>query len=190
MERVNATQLSHTTDNFTSRAILFSGIEVKPENGDQKEAELQMGIWMAASLRKKMELAKKASLGTSVSETEPVSDLEVCHDLYETSDTGIDQGHPSLAGLLEPSLTIIGHEHKIYYAYPSSAAGDVTILGPDEKFTNLSTRSVQGIFKLISFYGIILDYGYRVETVNGLEREGGLWGDYLASIADNLGSIR
>lgn len=36
--------VSHTTDNFTSRAVLFSGIEVKPENGDQKEAELQIGI--------------------------------------------------------------------------------------------------------------------------------------------------
>jgi len=45
--------VSHTTDNFTSRAVLFSGIEVKPENGDQKEAELQMGIWMAASFRRR-----------------------------------------------------------------------------------------------------------------------------------------
>jgi hypothetical protein len=35
LEEVNAMHVSHTTDNFTSRAVLFLGIEVKPENGDQ-----------------------------------------------------------------------------------------------------------------------------------------------------------
>lgn len=40
---VNAINVPHTTVNFTSRAVLFSGIGVKPENGDQKEAELQTG---------------------------------------------------------------------------------------------------------------------------------------------------
>lgn len=76
--------VSHTTDNFTSRTVLFSGIEVKPENGDQKEAELQMGIWMAASLRKKMELARGAFSGTPASESEPVSNSGLGHNLDET----------------------------------------------------------------------------------------------------------
>jgi hypothetical protein len=63
LEAANAMPVSHTTDNFTSRTLLFSGIEVKPENGDLKEAELQMSIWMAASLRKKIEFAKSFQAG-------------------------------------------------------------------------------------------------------------------------------
>jgi hypothetical protein len=179
--------ISHTTDNFTSRTVLFSGIEVKPENGDQKEAELQMGIWMAAGLRKKMELARRAFSGTPASESEPVSNSGLGHDLDETQNPSINANDPSITALLEPALAIIGHEHKIYYAYPSSATGDITILGPDEKFTNLSTRSVQGIFKLLSFYATILDYGYRGEMESGQESEGGLWGDYLEKAIKEVG---
>jgi hypothetical protein len=172
LEEVNAMHVSHTTDDFTSRAVLFSGIEVKPENGDQKEAELQMGIWMAASLRKKMELARNAFIGTPGLVQNPT----------------INEADLSITALLEPALTIIGHEHKIYYAYPTSATGDITILGPDEKFTNLSTRSVQGIFKLISFYATILDYGYRVEIDSGQDSNGGLWGNYLEKIITKVSS--
>ena len=142
-------QVSHTTDNFTSRAILFSGIEVKPENGDQKEAELQMAIWMAASLRKKMDLARTPLFKVIVSQF------------------GVGNRTPLIpapTALLEPALTIIGHEHKVYYAYPSSEEnGNITILGPDEKLADLSTRSVEGIFKLIRLYGSILNYGSHVE---------------------------
>lgn len=63
----------------------------------------------------------------------------------------------------------------------------MTILGPDEKFTNLSTRSVQGIFKLISFYATILDYGYRVEMESEEQSEGGLWGNYLEKVIKEVG---
>ncbi|KAF1994105.1 hypothetical protein P154DRAFT_476490 [Amniculicola lignicola CBS 123094] len=176
LEEAQLMHVSHTTDNFTSRAILFSGIEVKPENGDQKEAELQMSIWMAASLRKKMELARRAFPETVVLEIDPASESGVT---YPTTLVP-----PSPTALLEPALTIIGHEHKIYYACPSSAAGDrdITILGPDEKFTNLSTRSVQGIFKLIKFYGGILDYGYKTDEESEHEGEEGLWGQFLGRI--------
>ncbi|KAF2254344.1 hypothetical protein BU26DRAFT_136771 [Trematosphaeria pertusa] len=186
LEEANAIHVSHTTDNFTSRAFLFSGIEVKPENGNQKEAELQMGIWMAASLRKKMELARRASFGIPVSESESASNSGVSHDSNEIKNPDNNADDPSITALLEPALTIIGHEHKIYYAYPSSATGDITILGPDEKFTNLSTRSVQGIFKLISFYATILDYGYRAQLDSGQESDGGLWGDYLEKIVKEV----
>jgi len=124
--------VSHTTDNFTLCAVLFSGIEVKPENGDQKEAELQMGIWMAASLRKKMELARRAFSGTPVSESKPACNFGVGHDSNETQNPDVNADDPSITALLEPALAIIGHEHKIYYAYPSSVTGDITILGPDK----------------------------------------------------------
>ncbi|RMD39683.1 hypothetical protein DV735_g5444, partial [Chaetothyriales sp. CBS 134920] len=155
--RLEETTLSHTTDNFTSRAVLFSGIEVKPENGDHREAELQMGIWMAASLRKKMELASRAF----PSESEPG------HDSNGT-ESDINAGDRAITALLEPAVTINGHEHRIYYAYPSSPTGDITILGPDEQLTNLSTRSVQGIFKLLKVYATILAYGrgYQEKVIN------------------------
>ncbi|KAF1363471.1 hypothetical protein EJ07DRAFT_173284 [Lizonia empirigonia] len=65
LEAAKAMPVSHTTDNFTSRTFLFSGIEVKPENGDLKEAQVQMCVWMAASLRKKIELAKSFHTSTS-----------------------------------------------------------------------------------------------------------------------------
>lgn len=100
--------------------------------------------------------------------------------------TGQLTPYTTITALLEPALAIIGHEHKIYYAYPSSTTGDITILGPDEKFTNSSTRSVQGIFKLISFYATILDYGYQVEKENGREVDGGLWGDYWRKLLKKL----
>lgn len=179
--------VSHTTDNFTSRTLLYSGIEVKPENGDQKEAELQMGIWMAASLRKKMELAKSAFSGTAASERESLSNPEPHNELSGTQASDFIVHGSSFTALLEPSLAIIGHEHKLYYAYPSSAAGDVTILGPDEKFMNLSTRSVQGIFRLISFYATILDYGYGENTASGEGSEGGLWVDFLKKVTKEIG---
>jgi hypothetical protein len=146
-----------------------------------------MGIWMAASLRKKMELARRA-FGTLVSESESASSSGVRLDFNETENPDVNANDPSITALLEPALTIVGHEHKIYYAYPSSTTGDITILGPDEKFTNLSTRSVQGIFKLISFYATILDYGYRAEVNSGQEGDGGLWSDYLKKVIKEVGS--
>ena len=114
-----------------------------------------------------MELARRAFSGTPVSESKPAFNSGVGHDSNKTQNPDVSTDDPSITALLEPALAIIGHEHKIYYAYPSSVTGDIRILGPDEKFTNLSTRSVQGIFKLISFYAITLDYGYRVEMESG-----------------------
>jgi len=49
--------ISHTSDNFTQAAALFSGIKVKPPNGGAVEAQVQVSIWLAASLRKKADLA-------------------------------------------------------------------------------------------------------------------------------------
>lgn len=177
--------VSHTTDNFTSRVLLYSGFEIKPENGDQKEAELQMGIWMAASLRKKTGLAKKAALETALSQSDRASDEPGDQGPRKWQDDSNDEDEDededySIDALLEPGSTMIGHEHKIYYAYPSSAKGDTTVLGPDEMFLNLSTRSPQGICKLIVMYSIILDYGYATEAGEGL------WNGYLRKVIEGL----
>ncbi|KAF1969952.1 hypothetical protein BU23DRAFT_601152 [Bimuria novae-zelandiae CBS 107.79] len=88
LDIVNNREIGHTLDTFTKRTALFSGFEVKPASGDHTEAELQMSVWIAASLRKKQELARIAQ--TSF---EPTT-------------------------MVEPALTIVGHEHSVYYAYP------------------------------------------------------------------------
>lgn len=170
--------VSHTSDNCTQRLGLFSGIEVKPENGDLKEAELQITIWMAASLRKKMELARLAfpmsdvplTLGTQADNAATVNDKVVAN---------VSPMH-----LLEPALAIIGNEHKVYYAYPTSTAGDVTLLGPDDRFAVLTTRSVQGIFKLVQFYGRLLEWGFDGGTSTHIER--GLSGAFLCPVLETL----
>ncbi|KAF2680726.1 hypothetical protein K458DRAFT_392398 [Lentithecium fluviatile CBS 122367] len=88
LDAVNRREIGHTLDTFTKRTALFSGFEVKPASGDYTEAELQMSIWIAASLRKKQELA------------------QITQTLFEP------------AMIVEPALTIVGHEHSVYYAYP------------------------------------------------------------------------
>ena len=172
--------VSHTLDNCTQRLALFSGIEVKPENGDLKEAELQVSIWMAASLRKKMELARLA-FPMSVPPSTP-------DDTADNATTPMDKAITTVQSLhlLEPAITIIGNEHKIYYAYPSSLKGDVTVLGPDEKFAGLSTRSVQGIFKLVRFYGRMLAWGFDREAITNVHGTG-LWEAFLGPVLESLG---
>ena len=171
--------VSHTLDNCTQRLALFSGIEVKPENGDIKEAELQVSIWMAASLRKKMELARLAF---------PMSDLpSTPDDASDNANTSMDKVIATVQSLhiLEPAVTVIGNEHMIYYAYPSSPKGDVTVLGPDEKFVSLSTRSVQGMFKLVRFYGRMLAWGFNREAFTNMHRAG-LWEAFLGPVLETL----
>jgi hypothetical protein len=58
-----------------------------------------------------------------------------------TSESGLGHRTPPIpvpAALLEPALTIIGHEHKVYYACPSSAEenGNITILGLDKRLAD------------------------------------------------------
>ncbi|KAF2468393.1 uncharacterized protein BDR25DRAFT_344352 [Lindgomyces ingoldianus] len=178
-------EVSHTTDNFTSRVALFSGIEVKPENGDHKEAELQMGIWMAGSLRKKASLATQAVSGFQPSHASTRSAAEEAGDIAAYPLAAEADATPGVTlnvntvPPLEPAITIIGHEHKVYYAYLSGSGGDVTILGPDEKLVGLTTRSVQGIFRLVRFYGAVLEYCYGVDEE---ETEKGVWGTFLGPV--------
>ena len=134
---------------------------------------------MAASLRKNMELAR---LAFPMSDPQPTLD-----DTVENGTTSTNEVIPNvqLLHLLEPALTIIGNEHKVYYAYPSSTEGDIKVLGPDEKFVHLTTRSVQGIFKLARFYGRLLEWGFDRQTVT--DRHKGLWGGFLGPVLETLG---
>ncbi|KAL5114018.1 hypothetical protein ACEQ8H_008123 [Pleosporales sp. CAS-2024a] len=171
--------VSHTSDFCTQRLVLFSGIEVKPQSGNLNEAELQMSIWMAASLRKKMELARLAF---------PTSDLLLTpEDAADNATISTDKGLTTFqsAHLVEPAVVIIGNEHRIYYAYPSSSQGDVTVLGPDEKFSGLSTRSLQGIFKLVRFYGRMLAWGVDEEVTTNMQGAAP-WDTFLGPVLETL----
>lgn len=176
LRAANNADVGHTTDTFTKCTALFSGIEVKPTSGDKAEAELQMSIWIAASLRKKAELAKRvvfkaalrgADVNISANERSPNpagDDEDTCEaytrDTQSVADcASVANNVPVLATLPEPALTIVGHEHYIYYAYLDSAE-NTHILGPDiDRFGNVSTRSIRGIFALVRLYGRILEYG-------------------------------
>ncbi|KAF1973269.1 hypothetical protein BU23DRAFT_554247, partial [Bimuria novae-zelandiae CBS 107.79] len=174
LDKVQSTHASHTTDNFTAQSVLFSGIEI------------------AASLRKKIELVRKALPTTNVLETDITSDSGVGYDANkQTIEDPIAPLPSSPTALLEPALTVIGHEHKVYYACISSTIEDrdIAILGPDEKFTNLSTRSIQGIFKLIKFYAGILDYGYGADRGSEHEGEEELWEEYIGRIAKAVSAM-
>jgi hypothetical protein len=200
LKAANNAEVGHTTDTFTKRTVLFSGIKVKSTSGDKAEAELQMSIWMAASLRKKAELAKRVAFNASLRGAEAnisASKMDIdnanreyqvnsddVHTDDEDGDAHANNRNPNAAGdkedardahiceaqpaadvppipatLPEPALTIVGHEHYIYYAYLDSAA-DIHILGPDiDRFGNVSTRSIRGIFALLRLYGRVLEYG-------------------------------
>ena len=150
----NSSEIGHTLDTFTKRTALFSGFEVKAASGASTEAELQMSIWIAASLRKKQELAEIAQI-----EFEP-------------------------ATIVEPAITIVGHEHSIYYAYLCEDLGSrkdgVHVLGPDrDRFERLSTETIRGIFRLLRLYGNLLEYGME-------EGEGGYWGRFLEPVLNKL----
>ena len=82
--------------------------------------------------------------------------------------------------MVEPALTIVGHEHSVYYAFPRedlvSGRSGMHILGPDlDRFERLSTDSIRGIFRLVMLYGNLLKYGID-------EGEDGYWGGFLRPV--------
>jgi hypothetical protein len=120
--------IGHTLDEFTMRTALFSGFEVRAASGDHTEAELQMSSSIAAALLKKQSLAHEAQI-------------------------------PSGSTIMvEPAVTVIGHKHSFYYAYPR--ADCIHVLGPDvDRFGSLSTESFRGICGLLRVYGNLLEFG-------------------------------
>jgi hypothetical protein len=182
-KRLRKTTISHTTDVFTEAAALFSGIEVKPPSGDAVEAQVQVSIWMAASLRKKAELARSA-MPTKYDVTSLDEAIDVAS--ASTRTTSSNDRLPDLSALIEPGVTIIGHEHKVYYAFLSIPivpddpdSGAVSVLGHDVRLSLLTTESVQGIFQLARLYGNILEYGMD-------EGKDGFWGAFLGPVLEGV----
>ena len=55
--------ISQTTDPFTKRVALFSGVEVKQSNGGKMEALAQLSIWLASGLEKLLQLSNLQGKG-------------------------------------------------------------------------------------------------------------------------------
>jgi hypothetical protein len=161
--------ISHTTDIYTEAIALFTCIEVKSTSGNLEEARLQMSIWLAASLRKKAELAWSAFAA------------------------GALPRRPDHANFIEPGITIVGSEHKVYYAYlsepeasdlsedTSMSSCTVVVLGSDASLPSLDTSSLQGVLRVAKLYGNLMDYATdeNVET--------GYWSAFLGPVLTSLG---
>jgi len=184
--RLQNAAISHMTDNFTQAAALFSGIEVKPPNGGAVEAQVQISIWMAASLRKKADLARCA-----MSAKRNVPSLDEAVDVASASARATSPSNrppdlSDLSALIEPGVTIIGPEHKVYYAFLSTpiipddpGSGTVSVLGHDERLPLLTTQTVQGVFQLARLYGNIFEYGMD-------ESGEGFWGAFLGPVLEGV----
>jgi len=63
LESKGLENIGHTTDQATRRLALYSGIEVKPENGDKDEALAQLSIWLVAAMENLNRLVLKGRQG-------------------------------------------------------------------------------------------------------------------------------
>lgn len=123
---------------------------------------------MAASIRKKAELAWSAFA------------------------TGALPRRPDHGTFIEPGITIVGTEHKVYYAYlsepdsadlsqdTSTSACAVSILGNDTSMPSLDTSSVQGVFRVARLYGNLMEYAADENA------ETGYWGAFLGPVLGSL----
>ncbi|KAE8381618.1 hypothetical protein BDV26DRAFT_289258 [Aspergillus bertholletiae] len=92
--------ISQTTDAFNKRTILFSGVEVKPDDGGKKEALAQLAIWLSANLE------KMRRLGELVKRPLDVTDWLLATIGY----------------------TVVGHDWHVYIAY--RIGDEVHVVGP------------------------------------------------------------
>lgn len=122
--------VSHMADAFTKTTALFSCVEVKPASGDHTEAEYQLSIWMAASLRKKMQLARRVGLVDKSNLVEPCFVI-VGHEM-----------------------------HVYFAYMVSEDRDAAHILGPEVGSLGLcETRSVSGIFRALRLWQNVIRYG-------------------------------
>ena len=84
---VGQSQLSHLNDAYSKKVAFFAGGEVKHTNGDRMEAEYQLSVFTAASLRKKAQLAQEAEMAEAI------------------------------ANLVEPGSTVVGRGWNFYVGY-------------------------------------------------------------------------
>ncbi|KAF7857328.1 hypothetical protein EAF04_009569 [Stromatinia cepivora] len=127
--------ISQTTDASMKRVALFSGIEVKQENGGKDEALIQLAIWLAAGL---WNIRKLGELG---------------------------QKQPYLCKELHPMVgwTVIGHDWYTYIVYMGDQNGQDAcyVVGP-WRVAAADTRDVYGVFKLLRLVGKADEFASKV----------------------------
>ncbi|KAL5116189.1 hypothetical protein ACEQ8H_005966 [Pleosporales sp. CAS-2024a] len=183
----NAT-LSHTTNVFTRSAALYSGIAVKQPNNNTMMAQLQLSVWMSANLRKKADLARCVRLGQRHPHW-PDKVLNAASVSARPPSPSDDL--PIQAALIEPAVTVLGAEHKVYYGFLAKQFGSevpwnnsaASVLGPDDRLPLLTTHTVQGILQLARLYGNIFEYGAD-------ESPDGYWGAFLGPTLERMASER
>jgi hypothetical protein len=121
--------VSHMADTFSRTTALFSCVEVKPASGDRTEAEYQLVVWMASSLRQKMQLARRAGFVHTENLVEPCFAI-VGHD------THVYLAHVPVEG---DAVHILGPE--------------VGPLGLCE------TRTLSGVFRTLRLWRNLIRYG-------------------------------
>jgi hypothetical protein len=137
LKAANVPVVSHTTDAFTRTTALFSCVEVKPASGGRTEAGYQLSIWMAASLRKKMQLARRVGLVDKSGLVEP------CFSIV---------GHETRI---------------YFAFMASEETDAVQVLGPEDGLLGLcETRTVSGIFRALRLWRNVIAYG-RDESSEG-----------------------
>ncbi|PKY04585.1 hypothetical protein P168DRAFT_136543 [Aspergillus campestris IBT 28561] len=80
----NGYQIGHTTDAFNKRTILFSGIEVKPDDEGKKEVLAQLSIRLNATLEKmrRLQVLAKGSQPVPMNLLPTVGLTVIGHDWY------------------------------------------------------------------------------------------------------------
>jgi hypothetical protein len=128
------TVISHLTDAFAKKCALYSCVEVKPADGDETEAEYQLSIWMAASLRKKQQLARQAGFENGQALVEPCF-VVVGHHLHLY----------------------------IAYVESLEQNSIVHVLGP-EPLDGMNTGTASGVFRQLRVWRNLIAYGKDEST--------------------------
>lgn len=142
-------KLGHTTDSYTKRTALFSGIEVKPSDGGHAKAKLQLSVWLSASLRNKERLARMVTQELAI------------------PNNGADENQRDV--LPEPGITTVGHDHQVYYSYLNESGAIVSsprlcpcliacIDAEYSQFTWSSISSAPTIGLAVQLHGVVVEY--------------------------------
>lgn len=111
--------VSQTMDTSTKRLALFSGIEVKTENGGKDEALVQLAIWLCAG-------------------------LEILRRLSESGQRGLEELFPTVGWTV---IGHDWHTY-IAYMSEEQSKPTFYVVGP-WRVANADTRDVFGVFKLL-----------------------------------------
>ncbi|KAL2810106.1 hypothetical protein BJX63DRAFT_444876 [Aspergillus granulosus] len=125
-------QISQTKDAFTKRVLLFSGVEVRSDDGGKKEALAQLAIWLSAGLEKTQQMREQVK---------------------GEGDDLADWALPNIG------LIVIGHDWYAYLAY--KVGSEVHVAGPISAIIS-DTRTIYGILKVRDLIKRVAEYATQI----------------------------